>query len=116
MSPSNRVTPSLQTFSASVLSGIMSSWRAIEAPPQGSVPQLSGGAFRMLTFYIRGKSSLRIHSFAAGNALFAARCATVAPHGEIQTLGEHGSLCGESGHTRATGSLFPGPDGCETEC
>ena len=56
---------------------------------------------------IRGRSSLRIHSLAAGNALFAARCATVAPHGKIQTLGEHGLLCGALGRHARHGALFP---------
>ena len=59
----------------------------------------------MLTFYIRGRirgrSSLRIQSLTAGITLIAARFATVAPHGEIQTLGEHGLLCGDLGrHAR----------------
>ena len=63
----------------------------------------------MLTFYIRGRSSLRIQSLTAGITLIAARFATVAPHGEIQTLGEHGSLSGESGHTRATGRTLAYP-------
>ena len=59
----------------------------------------------MTTFYIRGRSSLRIQSLTAGITLIAARFAPVAPHGEIQTFGEHGLLCAESGHTGATGRL-----------
>ena len=60
----------------------------------------------MLTFYITGRSSLRIHSLAAGNALFAARFAPVAPQGEIQTLGEHGLLCGDLGRHARHGAHF----------
>ena len=60
----------------------------------------------MLTFYIRGRSSLRIQSLTAGITLIAARFATVAPHGEIQTLGEHGLLCGESGRHARPGAHF----------
>ena len=60
----------------------------------------------MLTFYIRGKSSLRIHSLAAGNALFAAPFATGAPQGEIQTLGEHGLLSGRFGELARHGAHF----------
>ena len=61
----------------------------------------------MLTFYIRGRSSLRIESFGAGNAHIATRFAAVAPHGEIQTLGEHGLLCDDLGrHARHGAPLY----------
>ena len=42
----------------------------------------------------------------AGDAHIAARLAPVAPQGEIQTLGEHGLLCGEFGPTRAPRGAF----------
>ena len=58
----------------------------------------------MLTFYIRGKSSLRIHSLTAGITLIAARFAPVAPHGEIQTLGEHGLLADRFGQLARHGA------------
>ena len=56
--------------------------------------------------YIRHKSGpiprrIRIESFGAGDAHIATRFAPVAPQGEIQTLGEHGSLCRRFGqHAR----------------
>ena len=51
----------------------------------------------MLTFYIRGRSSLRIQSLTAGITLIAARFAPVAPQGEIRTLDEHGLLADRFG-------------------
>ena len=60
----------------------------------------------MLTFYIRGRSSLRIHSLAAGNTLIAAHLAPVAPHGEIQTSGKHGLLCDDLGRHARQGVHF----------
>ena len=62
--------------------------------------------------YIRHKSGpiprrIRIESFGAGDAHIAARCAAVAPQGEIQTLGEHGLLCGTWGrHARHGAPLY----------
>ena len=53
---------------------------------------------------IRGRSSLRIHSLAAGITLIAARFAPVAPQGEIQTLGEHGLPLSTVRPTCATGA------------
>ena len=49
---------------------------------------------------------IRIESFGAGDAHIAARCATVAPQGEIQTLGEHGSLCRRFGRHARHGAPF----------
>ena len=60
----------------------------------------------MPTFYIRGKSSLRIHSLAAGNALFAAPFAPVAPQGAIQTLGERRLLSSDLGRHARHGAPF----------
>ena len=48
-------------------------------------------------YFLYREASLRIQSLTAGNALIATRFATVAPRGEIQTFGEHGLLCAESG-------------------
>ena len=62
----------------------------------------------MLIFYIRGKSSLRIHSLAADNALFAAPFAPVAPQGEIYTLGEHRLLSSVLGRHARYGALRRG--------
>ena len=62
--------------------------------------------------YIRHKSGpiprrIRIESFGAGDAHIATRFAAVAPQGEIQTLGEHGSLCGDLGrHARHGAPLY----------
>ena len=54
----------------------------------------------MLTFYIRA-SALGVDFCRASDAHITARFAPVAPHGEIQTLGEHGSLCRRFGqHAR----------------
>ena len=64
----------------------------------------------MLTFYIRGRirgrSSLRIQSLTAGITLIAARFATVAPHGEIRTLDEHGLLANRFGELARHGAHF----------
>ena len=60
----------------------------------------------MLTFYIRGRSSLRIQSLTAGITLIAARFATVAPHGEIRTLDEHGLLADRFGELARHGAHF----------
>ncbi len=50
---------------------------------------------------------IRIESFGAGDAHIAARCAPGAPQGEIQTLGEHGSLCRRFGqHARHGAPLY----------
>ncbi len=48
----------------------------------GPIPRQSGPIPRRI----------RIESFGAGDAHIATRFAAVAPQGEIQTLGEHGSL------------------------
>ncbi len=64
--------------------------------------------------YIRHKSGpiprrirIRIESFGAGDAHIATRFAAVAPQGEIQTLGEHGLLCGTWGrHARHGAPLY----------
>ena len=62
--------------------------------------------FITLYIYIGDKSGpiprrIRIESFGAGDAHIAARCAPVAPQGDLQTLGEHGLLCGDLGrHAR----------------
>ena len=64
--------------------------------------------------YIRHKKSgpiprrIRIESFGAGDAHIATRFAAVAPQGEIQTLGEHGSLCRRFGRHARHGAPFPG--------
>ena len=63
----------------------------------------------MLTFYIRRAPPPGVEFASVGDGHIAARFAPVAPHGELQTLGEHGLLCGESGHTRATGHPFAYP-------
>ncbi len=50
---------------------------------------------------------IRIESFGAGDAHIATRFAAVAPQGEIQTLGEHGLLCGDLGrHARHGAPLY----------
>ena len=58
----------------------------------------------MLTFYIKGRSSLRIQSLTAGITLIAARFATVAPHGEIRTLDEQGLLADRFGELARHGA------------
>ena len=61
----------------------------------------------IITSYIRA-SALGVEFCRAGDAHFAARCATVAPHGEIYTLGEHWSRCIEFGPHARHGALSRG--------
>ena len=66
-----------------------------------------------LYVYIRHKSGpiprrIRIESFGAGDAHIATRFAAVAPQGAIQTLGEHGLLCGTWGRHARHGAPFRG--------
>ena len=51
------------------------------------------GRGRFNDYFLYRASPLRIQSLTAGITLIAARFAPVAPHGEIQTLGEHGLPC-----------------------
>ena len=57
--------------------------------------------------YKRAPALLGFDDFCrAGDAHIAARCAPVAPHGEIQTLGEHGLLCRRFGQHARHGAPF----------
>ena len=82
-----------------------------DVPPLATVGRGIRLCSLLSVFYIRHKSGpiprrIRIESFGAGDAHFASRCATVAPQGEIQTLGEHGLLCRRFGRHARHGAPF----------
>ncbi len=89
---------SLAVFSASALFADYIELEGYRTSAARLDPTTLGRGFSMTTFY-DSEASLRIQCLAA------APFAPVAPRGEVQTFGEHGLLCAESGHTGATRRL-----------
>ena len=70
-------------------------------------PRLSGWASCLNSYFLyKKRRCLASSSAAPATAHFAARCATVAPHGDLQTLGEHGLLAGRFGRRARHGAPF----------